>query len=110
MLTDKDVSPDYFECNMFNKTTVEYNAVKNSAEIVGDMMRTIDDVVSTVTNVVRNNDVLDPAKSYEFLRAKLKSIDLDLADLITDDLITQAADKVRKERNTGEGGEENFDY
>lgn len=110
MLTQKEVSPDYFECNMFNKTTVEYNAVTNSAEIVGNMMRTIDDVVSTVSNVVRNNDVIDPTRSYDFLRNKLKSIDLDLAELITDDLIKKAADKVSKERESGGEGEENFGY
>ena len=110
MLTEKDVSPDYFECNMFNKTTVEYNAAKNSAEIVGDMMRTIDDVVSTVTNVVRNNEIIDPTKSYEFLRNKLKSIDLDLSELITDDLIKKAADKVSKERDAGGGEPEDLDY
>ena len=112
MLTEKDVSPDYFECNLFNKTTVEYNAVTNSAEIVGNMMRTVDDVVGTVTNLVRNNEVLNPEASFKYLQAKLKSIDLDLAGLMTDVDIKKAVDKINAEREGGEGGggDDNFGY
>jgi hypothetical protein len=91
---------------------VEYNAVTNSAESVGNMMRTVDDVVGTVTNLVRNNEVLNPESSFKYLQAKLKSIDLDLAELMTDNDIKKAVDKINSEREGGEGGggDDNFGY
>jgi hypothetical protein len=104
ILTEQRLDPSEFESNMFTKTTVEYNASINSADLVATLIQAVNSILEQASAIVKSSEIVNPEAYFNYISDQLKMIDPDLAKIVSDDDIKKAVNLINLERQAAAQG------
>jgi hypothetical protein len=83
---------------MFTKTTVEYNASINSADLVATLIQAVNAILEQASAIVKSSELVNPEAYFKYISDQLKMIDPDLAKIVSEEDIKKAVNLVNLER------------
>jgi hypothetical protein len=99
MLTGEEIGVDKIQCNMFTKTTVEYNAATASADIINTLVRSINDLLNAAQDIIMNNKLIDAQKYGDYIISQLEVIDPEIDSIFSKEELAKMIEDIQKQRD-----------
>lgn len=110
MNTGKELSQEEIIVNLFNKTQVEYNSAISNADIISNLINSINSLLDSTQNIISQSKIIDPDAYVAYVTEQLKMIDPEAVKLVSDKNVKTMIDEVIKSRNQDESPLTSFRY
>lgn len=87
--------------NLFLKTATQIQAEIANTEVLSNLLNTLNQVLDSSVNMMRNNPLVDSTLCYKYVKAKLSAIDSEAADLLTEDKFLEFFKSLTEQSSNG---------
>jgi hypothetical protein len=106
MMTRKEFKVENIECNLFTKTPVDYNTSAANAEVISNLMATVNTILDGAQQLISNNKLIGIDGYYNYAMSQLKAIDPDILGFVGEKQLKLLIDDMAKmkQMQSQEGG------
>lgn len=100
MITGKEFNEEDIECNLFTKTQVDYNTSIANADIVNNLLGSINQILDSTQTLITNNKLVDPNEYCNYVISQLKVIDPDILKFMGEEQIKSMIKELTKSKES----------